>query len=213
MIKGVPGGIVVDGKPTVLTEVYEGWKYDTIAVHNSGSAVATGQQFYFFRDLTNKDNIDTNITQQRRISRGEEMDIVTVGCHVSNRTPAGATVVPLNFTWAIERLFLLVRINKKDVTEGPLMFFQPGIGAYGNSNESNTSIISNGVPSLASTRRLLKTITINSDHDIEGIVTHYAASWLTGYASPAAGAGVAANAAILVKLLFGGKVKSGVTRG
>jgi len=208
MIKGVPGGVMIDGRAKILTEVYEGWKYDTVAVENGG-ALTAGLSWNFFRDLNDKDLIDSNITQQRRISRGEEMEITSIGAHVSTRTPAGAEVGALIFKFVVERLYLLVRINKKDVTEGPLMFFQPGMGVSGDSTIAGTSILNNGVPSLASIRQLRKTIVINSDHDLEGILTCYGADWLTGYAYPT----IAAAAAVLVKLLFGGKIKTGVTRG
>lgn len=207
-IKGVPGGFMIDGQAKVFVETYEGWKYDTVAVENAGAAIASGQQFFFFRDLTNKNLIDTNVTQQRRISRGEEMEIKTIGAYVSGRAPNNTEISALNFKWALERLYLEVKINKKAVIEGPLQVFPAGIGAAGYSSETTTAVLSNGVPSLAALRPLYKSIDINSDHDIEGIMTHFAAAWLT-YTAPS----IATAAAICVRLFLGGKVKAGVTRG
>lgn len=213
-IKGVPGGLMIDGQAKVLTEVYEGWKWDTIIIHNTAAAVAAGQQFQLFRDLDNKELIDTNISQPRRISRGEEMEIRTLGVHVSIRSPGGTItdVDAPDFEWALTRLYLLVRINKKDVAEGPLQFFPAGSGMAGSTQEANGKVLANGVPSLAALRQLYKTIDVNSDHDLEGVITHYAATWMVGYVSFTA-PGATGASGIPVRVIFGGKIKSGITRG
>jgi len=213
-IKGVPGGLLVDGRPKILTEVYEGYKYDTVNCHNSGSAFASGQQFTFFRDLANKELSATNFTQQRRISRGEEFDIKTIGLHISplNTTWHASTGFgdPIDFAWMVQNMYLNIRINKKDVSEGLAMFYPSGYGAVGSPNQAASNVCTNGVASPAAVRPLYKTISINSDHDVEGVLTHYThVNWDTQYTSAA----VAAAAGIHVKCILGGRVKSGITRG
>lgn len=215
-IKGVPGGLMIDGQPKVLTETYEGWKWDTVIIHNGNAAVAAGQAFIFFRDLDNKDLIDTNITQPRRIGRGESMEIKTIGIHVSTRSPSGLVtdIDAGDFEWALTRLYLLIRINKKDVVEGALQFFPAGSGMAGSTQEANGKVLANGVPSLAALRPLYKPVDVNSDHDLEGTITHYAATWIGAglYVAFTAALGTAGSG-IPVRLIFGGKVSSGITRG
>ncbi|MEK6683899.1 MAG: hypothetical protein AABY46_04490 [Nitrospirota bacterium] len=208
-IRGVPGGIMVDGEAKVLTEVYDGYKWDTVAVHNSGAAVASGQQFYYFRDLTDKNLIDCNITQQRRISRGEEMEVKTIGAHVSCRQPDGAQQATLDIMWAVERLYLELKVNKKPVSEGPIAVYQSGLGVTGYSSRTTTDVLTNGVASQAAVRPLYKNIDLTSEHDIEGQMTHFSAAWLTTYTAPT----IAAADAILLRLFLGGRIKVGITRG
>lgn len=185
-VKGEPGVFRIPqlGKTIKLIEWREDYKYDTVQV--LAGTIAAGTTYNLFRDLQNKDKIDTNFTTARRIARGEEMIINRVGVSVLLNACNGQNhVSDVDSKWAIERLYFNLKINRNDVAEGPVSCFPPGIGVTGMTNRSDTAIVTNGVISTAAVPRLLVPQEINADHDLEGIITHFGGGWVTGgYASP-----------------------------
>jgi len=220
-VKGEPGQYLLGGKKISLVEWREDWRYDTRAIVGSGAAsiLSAGQTWEFFRDLSGKDRIDCNITQQRRISRGEQMVINNIGAFICGRLPGVANQCTNEvFHYIAERFYLEFKINKDTVMEGPLLTFQSGLGVSGYSSDvaPDGNILSLGVPSLAAVRPLLVNQEINSDHDIEATMTHFGAGWLTTE-SPAAGAlvpaTIAAANAVAVRLMLNGYIKKAMGRG
>jgi hypothetical protein len=210
-LRGKPGVYALeDGRTIRIIDWYDGWVYDTVVIHNNGSAISDGQAFVLFRDLTSKDEIDANLGQPNRISKGQEIISTAFGVHIGNRTPDGNFVSAKDFAFCLERLYLDFRINKDTVAAGPLMVFQSGVGIYGVSQESGATVLANGVPSRASVKPLLVQQPISADHDLSAKIIHYGASWMTGYL---AAAPVSAAKGVPVKLMINGYVKKAIGRG
>jgi len=205
-----------DGEKIKLVEWRDDWRYDSVVVWNGTTPMPAGIQFVFFRDLGGKDPIDINISQARRLSAGEEMIIKYFGLHFSTRAPGGTEIIPLNFKWAAERLYLNFKINKQDVAEGPAMCFQTGLGVSGYTSQATTSILSNGVPSMAAVRPLLVEQKVTSERDLDASLTHSGADWIqAGGATTYVGAANLTTMAlgISTRFMLNGFIKKALGRG
>lgn len=218
-ISGKAGAYMLDGEEISIWEWSEGWRYDTICMVGSGAGglIVSGQKWDFFGEQT-KNDIDRNIAQRGRLSRGEEMIINSIGLFIGNRTASAATLVGSEvFHFLAERCYLEFKIDKDVVAEGPLLEFQSGLGVAGYSNDvaPAANILSNGVPSLSAVRPLLVNQKITSDNDLAAKVVADDAAWITGVPTPSGVyvfATVASTASVLVKLMLGGYIKSAVGR-
>lgn len=216
-VRNEPGAYLLGDKKIRIVEWREDWRYDTACLVGSGAGaiITSGQKWFFFRDLTGKDDVDCNISQTRRISRGEEMVINSFGVHVGMRQATDVITDLTDFAYILERLFLRLRINKDDVAEGPVMCYQPGIGIGGSTVTAAGSVLSNGIPSLASVRPLLVHQEVTSENDIDGILEAQGAGWITSLDTPAsafAHATIAAANGTFVKLMLNGYIKKAVGR-
>ena len=84
-LKGRPGIFVstTTGKKFKIVEWREDDKYDTIELQSGTTDTANGDTHNFFRDLSNKEDIDTNLSTARRIEAGEEMIIDRIGLYIA----------------------------------------------------------------------------------------------------------------------------------
>ena len=175
-----PGVISVPalGKSFKLTESREGDIFDSVT-HASG-AVAAGAKLELFRDVSNKFLQHTNLQTPRRINAESEMALTRVGIHVrqavGNTMTTDDDVIKILDGWT-----LTFKINDRLVTEGPLMKYQPGIGAVGQTNRTDTGVVTNGVASAAAAPSLLVPQPISDKDDLKGQLEAPDATWITGY--------------------------------
>lgn len=215
--KGDPGVYFLGNREIKIVEWHEGWRYDTQAVCGGGILTA-GLSWEYFRDLTGKEKIDCNFAQNRRISRGHEMVINSIGVHVGLYAVHSATIsTAAVFAYLCERMYLQVLINDDEVAAAPVMCFQPGIGVSGSSTDATPAgnVLSNGVPSLAAVRPLLVHQEINSENDVAATLFNQQAPWVinvTPAASAYVMATIAANDAVFVKVMLNGYIKKAVGR-
>ena len=175
-IKGRPGKFLETSSGRVLdiSDYREDDKYDTIAIPLG--AMAAGTQFIFFRDVAGKNLIDTNFTQQSRLSAGEEMIIDRVGVTVRNATGA-ILPTPTDIKEVAENAYLRIDINRLLMQEGPVIKFPSGYGLAGNTVENGQGIVSIGVPSTAAAAKLLKTQLITAQNEVLGTMTFFSRAW------------------------------------
>jgi hypothetical protein len=165
-IKGRPGKFLETGTGQVIdiSDYREDDKYDTVALPTG--AVTAGQELILFRDVANKRDIDTNFSQQSRLSAGEEMIIDRVGL-----------TAPSDIKKLAECAFYRVEVNRLLLIEGPAIKFPSGYGLYGNTVENNQGIVSIGVPATASAAKLIKTQLITASHEVQGFLRFLDRNW------------------------------------
>lgn len=174
-----PGVISVPalGKSFKLTESREDDIYDSVTRASGSTENATLE---LFRDVTNKYLQHTNLQTPRRINAESEMALTRVGIHV--RQAVGDTVTdPEDVVKILDAATLAFKINDRLVTEGPLMKYQPGIGAAGVSQRTNAGIVTNGVASAAAAPSLLVPQPISDKDDLKGQVAFPAGTWISGF--------------------------------
>lgn len=171
-LKGRPGQFLdtASGKILNISEFREDDKYDTI--HIPAGLVTQGTQFVFFRSTEQKSLVDTNLTQQSRLSAGEEMVVERVGLTIrlatGNDLPA-----PADIKKVAEDSFFRMEVNQLLLIEGPVIKFPSGYGLAGQTQETDAGIVSIGVPSTASAAKLIKTQLLTQRHEIEGRLTFF----------------------------------------
>lgn len=186
-----------------IVEWREDDKYDTVVCPTG--AQATNLTRNFFRDLDNKELVDTNFTQASKLPAGEEMILDRVGLAVP--TAFGDTLVDSdNFRKVVESGYFAMTINKLPVCEGPMVKFPAGYGLGGTSTDGSTNALSIGVPSTAAAAKLLREQYVTREHDIAAKLTWFDRTW------------DAANMATLtqkvqVKCYLHGLVKAAATKG
>lgn len=159
-VKNSPGRLVdvSTGEEVDLSEYYIGDRYDT-EVTASGAVTANTEELYF-ETLTNKKEIDANfVEQQRLVSTDEEMEVERLWVHYP--LAFGDTVVqPADIKKGAENMYFDWRLYKQLIDEGPAIKYPTGYGLYGSTNENNTGILTNGLPSLAAQPQLAQGFTI-----------------------------------------------------
>lgn len=183
-VKGKPGYFFnrITQKYTFIAEWREDNKYDTVKL--TALTVTAGTEKNFFRDLTDKELIHTNLSTPRRLPAGEEMLVDRAWVYVP--TAFGNTVISgSDYKKVVENGYIKFQINRKDVSEGPLWAFPSGYGIAGQTTENATGIFSIGVPSTAAASKLKREQYMTSDHDMDAKLTFPAlATWDTNVAMP-----------------------------
>lgn len=218
-IKGRPGKFLetVSGKVYDISDYREDDKFDTEVIP-AGVAITAGQRAIFFAQVANKREIDTNFSQQARLSAGEEMLIERVGLTLRAAT-GNLLPAPADLKKVAEDSYLKVLVNKLLLIEGPAIKFPSGYGLSGNTVENGQGIVSIGVPSTAAATKLLKTQLITAEHEVRGEWSFFDRDWLAGPSQIMAQAAVAAgdrmptlNVAVLGTCWLHGMVKSAVSK-
>src|SRR5690606_38865953 len=102
----------------------------------------------------------------------EEMILDRIGIQIP-MSYGNVLVAPEDIKRVAENGYLVFRINRKDVAEGPLLKFPSGYGLSGMTNADNDGVLSIGVPSTAAAAKLVREQSLTSDHEVEGIVQFY----------------------------------------
>lgn len=176
-IEGQPGlfrdsdsGAVVN-----IRDFRESDKYDTIVIP-AATAIDPGTEFVFFQDIQQKRETDTNFKTPRKLSAGESMVLDRIGLYF--RLAVGNTTTkPRDMKKAFENSYYRLRINEILQEEGPAIKFPSGYGIYGQTNETDSGIVSLGVPATASAARLVKKQMLNQNHELDGILRFDARNW------------------------------------
>lgn len=204
-VKGKPGQFFnkLTGGVIDIVEWREDDKYDTV---DFAAALQTaGATSNFFRDLTNKNLIDSNFTTPRRLPAGEEMIIdrcwAYIPAAVGNVTPTPSDIKKMG-----DNAYIKFQINRKDVAEGPLVKFPSGYGFAGNSVENNQGVVSVGVPSTAAAAKLVREQYITHDHDVDCTLQFLARTWDGDVVQPTF------SAIMHVKAGFHGLVRAAATK-
>lgn len=181
-LKGQPGKFIdtVTGAVYDISEMREGDKYDTIVIDDG--VVAAGAEYYFFRDVQRKRLVDTNFTQQSRLSAGEQVIVNRIGAQIAL---AGGNVLPWprDIKKVAENAFLRIEVNQLLQAEGKLVTFNSGYGLSGMTQETDQGILGIGVPSTAAAAKLLRTQLLTDKHEVLGYLRFYDRNWLATYSS------------------------------
>ena len=207
-LKGRPGQFLdtSTGKILNISEFREDDKYDTI--HIPSGLVTQGTSFVFFRSTEQKGLVDTNLTQQSRLSAGEEMVVERVGCTI--RLATGDDLpAPADIKKVAEDSFFRMEVNQLLLIEGPLIKFPSGYGLAGQTQESDQGIVSIGVASTASAAKLIKTQLLTQRHEIEARLTFFGR---TGFVTPLPNPLPTLADSILVTAWLHGLVKAAVSK-
>lgn len=209
-VKDEPGKFIntITGEIYDIAEMREGDKYDTIIV--PAGAVAPGAEYWLFRDVAAKRTVDTNFTQQSRLSAGEKMLLTRIGVMIplafGNILPA-----PADIKRVAENAHLRIEVNSLLQAEGVLVFFNSGYGLAGNTQETDAGIVSIGVPATASASKLARPQDLTQNHDVLGKIRFDDRNWV--------GAIVAAEdrmptleTPVAVRCLLHGLIRSAVSK-
>lgn len=219
-IKGRPGMFfdTVTQQVVNISEWREDDKWDTTG-HGVGN-VALNHTLTFFRDITNKELLDTNFKKQRQIPEGEEMRLERIGVHIP--LAFGNTVIaPASVKKMAENGYLSYQHNSKDVAEGPLVKFPSGYGLQGQTVETDAGVLGVGTPATAAAAKLAREQFITPRTDIDGVITYHKRTWaITGTLTNglASGAGtetpnLATGEIISIRLYLHGLIRSAATKG
>ena len=205
-IKGSPGEFFIPalGKKIKIVEWKEDDRYDTV-VQASG-AITAGTVLNFFRDLTNKDVNDGNFNSAKKLmSNGEEMVLERIGVDVP-MCVGNTLVTPADIKRVAFNGYLLLKIDRRDVAEGPLHKFPSGYGLAGSTTENNTGIVSLGVASTASAAKLIREQEISQDTDVAASLQFFNHTWDAGNMPTLV-------SKVWVRLFLHGLIKAGATKG
>ncbi len=218
-VKGEPGVFFnkLTGKKIHIVDWREDDKYDTVFL--PPGPIQPGTSLYFFRDLQGKNLIDTNFSAPRKLPAGEEMILNRIGVQIPLAI-GNVLMTPGDIKKVAENGYLAFRINRKDVAEGPLLRFPSGYGLSGSTNVDNDGTLSIGVPSTAAAAKLARDQYVNSDHDMDGVVTYYDRAWmrgLQGMGDPNDDVGIAPFPPVLergvaIRLVLHGLIKAAATK-
>lgn len=181
-IKGEPGKFMdtITGAIYDISEMREGDKYDTVVIDDG--AVAAGSEYYFFRDVQRKRLVDTNFTQQSRLSAGERVIVNRIGAQIAL---AGGDITPRpdDIKKVAENSYLRIEVNQLLQAEGKLVTFNSGYGLSGMTQETDQGIVGIGVPSTAAAAKLLRTQLLTQDHEVLGYLRFLDRDWLATYST------------------------------
>lgn len=194
------------GRKIKLVEFRDTSKYDTIELRSGTTDTANGSEQDFFKNLNNKQLIDSNLTTPSRVSKGEEMLIKWVGCDIplynGNTRPTVADVLRVGSS-----AYMRWTINDFTIAEGAASQFPSGYGFSGQTTENSSGILGIGVPSTAARRDLEKVHYIDSERDINAKIRFYARGWVTTAISAPS-----LDGQVLVRCHFGGMLGKAATK-
>jgi hypothetical protein len=124
-VKDRPGVFVntISGELYDISEMREGDKYDTVIL--ATGPVVAGTELWLFRDVAQKRTVDTNFTQQSRLSAGEKMLLTKIGAMIPLAF-GDILPTPSDIKKVAENCTLRVEVNSLLQAEGKLIFFQSG---------------------------------------------------------------------------------------
>lgn len=177
-IPGKPGHFVdSNGEVIILTEAREADRYDTENL--ASGALTAGTKLTLFTDLTNKNELDANFPEANKLVTGAERLVMEwIGYSVQQSNATNITSGK-DIKRHICHGYLLFKLNKLTVDEGPLERFPSGYGLSGNTVQNDGSVINNGVPATQSVRPLKELQMITDEHTVKCSVEFQSRTWLT----------------------------------
>lgn len=190
------------GKTFQQVELREDDVYDTVQLE--AGAIAAGTEYDWFRNVEDKNEQHTNIPQARRIASGDEVAVFRIGVHPRE---AQGNVLPnaVDIKKVFGNAHLLLKFNKRIITDGPAIKYPTGYGLSGSSNEvaaPGISFVSVGVPSMAAAPTLFVPQQLKGDDDIIAKLRFPNAVWAAGYVVPTTAED------LMVSLFLRGVIKS-----
>lgn len=178
-IPGRPGHFVdnATGEITVFTNAREGNRFDSDQL--AAGLMTAGQKLTFFKNVANKEELDTNIPEANKLVTGAEqllIDRVGVSIQQSN---SSLFATAKDIARIMCAGFLDISFNGHTVVHGPLEMFPSGYGMSGMTNESGVAIANIGVPSAAAIQPLEEKQLATSKHTVKGEIRFPARTWLT----------------------------------
>jgi hypothetical protein len=155
------------GRSIRITDVRQDDFYDTVAV--AAGAISAGTEVKFFDSISSKNRQHTNITTARRIPGRNRFNLLRVGLHI--RQAAGNTLaLAADMLKIYDAGALKFNINTRLVTEGPLLKYQSGYGATGQTTENAVSLITLGTANQAAAPKFLAAQPINDQDDLDAAI-------------------------------------------
>ncbi len=176
-LKGKPGKFLdtTTGRTIDISDFIESDKYDTIII--PAGPILAGTIFTFFRDVAAKRPIDTNFSQQSRLSAGEELLIDRIGVALPQAT-GNLLPPPADTKRVAEDGFIRFEVNRLLLNEGPIVKFPAGYGLAG--NDPGLGNLTVGVASTAAAAKLVKTQLVTSAHEVQATLTFFDRDWTLG---------------------------------
>ncbi len=127
--------------------------------------------------LTDKDKIDANFPQPRRLlSNGEEMILERIGLYIPSCL-GNTVVLPRDVKKAAENFYLTVKLDRKEIADGPAYTYPAGYGLNGQTSENDAGIVNIGVPSVAAAPKLTRPHELDMNTDVEATGVWYDHAW------------------------------------
>lgn len=183
-LPGKPGKFFdrATGKVVTLTEARETDRYDS--VERVAGAMTAGTQLNFFRDLNNKNELDSNIPEAGKLVTGSERMIVErIGVGIM---PANSTLITTgaDYKRLVSATYIEVKLNKFVLSDGPMELYPAGYGLTGMTNENDAAVMNLGVPSTAAQSKFVEQQVVTDQHTVKATATFHARSWLTTSTQP-----------------------------
>jgi len=193
-------------------------QYDTALFQANGAGVLSyGQSVNFAQNVQSKQLIDTNFSQPRRLIAGQSMWVSRIGLYWLPRF--GDVFIDYeDIITVVENTYFVLKLNRKEILQGPSIMFPSGFGYYGNTTKTNTGIVSVGLPSMGGVLTLAKKQFLNESYDIDGQLQLQDHQWASG-SVPALAAGPvlyagnesATQCFVAVKMILHGRLYSPAT--
>lgn len=175
------GTLTVAGQRFGIMQSREGDRYDS--VEQASGAITAGAELVLFRDVTNKNKQHLNLPQPARLPQGEEMVVSRVGVQIAqargNTVATDDDIIKLAYAGVLE-----LKVNQRQISEGPLVLFPSGYGVTGQTNRTDTGVVTVGVASYGSAPNLLVPQVISGTDDIAGTIRFPDNQWLGTPAMP-----------------------------
>lgn len=215
-IEGQPGLFrdTDSGQIVNIRDFRESDLYDSIVIP-AGAAVVAGAEFVFFQDVQGKREIDSNFKTPRKLSAGQSMVLDRIG--LALRLALGNTLAKVrDIKKVVENSYFRLKVNDLVQDEGPMVKFPSGYGLYGQTTETDSGIVSIGVPATASASRLVKKQMLNVNHELDGVLRFDPRTW-TGNTNALGAAGPTVTqptleSPIMVTCFLHGLVRAAVTK-
>jgi hypothetical protein len=157
------------GEMIRLVEYKVGGVKDAVVLQ--AGALTPGKRLYLFRDVTGKNKqFNTFENNAGKLPAHTDLIINRIGCVLAQAN--GNVLATLNDTMKLSYAGVLeVFVNKdRQIAEGALYEFPSGYGIAGNTTETTSSVLTNGVPSLAAAPQLLVAQPVKPEDSVSGYI-------------------------------------------
>lgn len=179
-----PGELFIQGYGPILAVSWdEGLVYDQVDLTTASGAatVAAGSEMVFFRDITAKNNLETNMQIQSQLPSGWEMIVLKVGIHVPTMITCSGnvTATQTEFEQLLRYGYAELKLDNTFVAKSGLIpMFGDGYGIHGSVSVGHTSaataqFFNNGLPSFSAHPNLRIPIVITDKRTFQGTIHFY----------------------------------------